>query len=506
MVILRNASFRWLAMAINMAAALVTAPLLIRQLGEAGYGAWSLVISVGVFLNVLDMGVSSAVNNFVASDLAAGNRRRVQRTVDTALFLYLLVAVLVIALHLALALLGGRIFSIPPEMLTGFSLALLVMGVSVAVNFPARVFEGCLWATERHFLVSLVESAVALGRLLVVIILVSIGGGLLVLAAGVTLLTVSGNLACFFISRRFLGELGSIRPSFDRGRAREILIYGRDSLAITLGRQAVNQGPMFVLGVVSAKAAAHLAVGLRLMVYPLNAVVSAAMVTAPRFAALKAKGDGPAQKALLLRAARYTAILAGLLCLGLGMLSGAFVKLWVGPAFDASAQMIRWLLPALFILMALVPCEAALMGLARHRKLAWVLIFEAALTLAGTAWLAPDHGVVAVGWSLGAAVLLFRPWVLVHYACRFTGTGVGEFLAGGPGWPILGLIVSTALTWWAFGGAQTATWPAIIRQALAITGIHLAVSWLVGLDRAERRYWLGLLRTRLGRKAPGRTP
>ena len=499
MVILRNASFRWLAMAVNIGVALCTAPLLIRHLGEAGYGAWSLIVSVGVFLNVLDMGISFAVNNFVASDLAAGNRGRVQQTVDTSLFLYGLVALVVILLHLVLAFLGGIIFNIPAKILHGFSLALLVMGFSVAVNFPARAFEGCLWAMERHYLVSLVDCVISLGRLMVIIILVWSGGGLLVLASGVALLTISGNLACFLISRRLLGELKSIRPAFSRALAKEMLVYGRDSLAIILGRQVVNQGPMFVLGMVSAKAAAHLAVGMRLIVYPLNAAMNMATVTTPRFAALNAKGDREGLKTLLFRTTRYTTILAGYFCLGLVMLSGAFIRLWVGPAFAASAEMILWLLPAMFILMALVPCEAALLGLARHRKLAWVLIFEAALTLAGTAWLSPKHGVVAVGWSLGAAVLLLRPWVLVRYTCRYAGAGIREFLAGGPALPLLGFFISMALSWWAFGRATPHTWGQLVWQGLELTGIHLVVSWLVALNRKERGYWLGFMRARLGK-------
>ena len=486
-------------MAVNMGVALFTAPLIIRQLGDAGYGAWSLVISVGVFLNILDMGISSAVNNFVASDLAAGRRGRVQRTMDTALFLYGLVAVVVIALHLALAFWGRHIFNIPAEMLPGFSMALVVMGASVAVNFPARVFEGSLWAIEKHHLVSLVDCAVSLGRLIVVVILVQTRGGLLILASGVTLITVSGFLACFFIGRRYLGELRSIRPVFDRSRAREIFGYGRNSVAIILCRQALNQGPMFVLGVISATAAAHLAVGMRLFANLLAAVVNAASVTTPRFAALKAREDRAGQTALLIKSARYTTILAGYFCLGLGMLSRPFIGLWVGPDFDASAEMILWLLPALFIMMALVPCEAVLIGLARHKKLAWVLIFEATLTLAGTAWLAPKHGVLAVGWSMGAAVLLFRPWMLVGSACHHAGCGAGAFLAQGPAGPLLALCASTALTWLAFGNAPPATWTEFILQGLALTAIHLAASWVVGLNREERRYWVRMVRSRLGR-------
>jgi membrane protease YdiL (CAAX protease family) len=102
--------------------------------------------------------------------------------------------------------------------------------------------------------------------------------------------------------------------------------------------------------------------------------------------------------------------------------------------------------------------------------------------------------------SLGAALLLLRPWWLPAYACRQVGLGLGAYWRRGPGRAALaGALAALPV------GALLALWPPRSWLGLVAAGLMLAalaapVFWWVGLDAQERAFWRGWLGERRGQR------
>jgi O-antigen/teichoic acid export membrane protein len=60
-----NVSINWAATAVSMVVPFFLIPFVVRHLGAAGYGVWILAVSAASYLNLLDLGLRSAVIRFV---------------------------------------------------------------------------------------------------------------------------------------------------------------------------------------------------------------------------------------------------------------------------------------------------------------------------------------------------------------------------------------------------------------------------------------------------------
>ena len=98
-MLLRNALAVQTSAFCDLAGAFITAPLLISHLGESQYGVWLLMVSVGAFLAVLDLGFSSSVTQYISQDLANEDRESLSRTLSISLAVYLLIGLVCLAAH-----------------------------------------------------------------------------------------------------------------------------------------------------------------------------------------------------------------------------------------------------------------------------------------------------------------------------------------------------------------------------------------------------------------------
>jgi len=70
---------------VGIATSFVMAPFLVKQLGNASYGFWELVLGLVGYLGVLDVGVGPAVVRFVAIADGSGDRAALSKTVNAGL-------------------------------------------------------------------------------------------------------------------------------------------------------------------------------------------------------------------------------------------------------------------------------------------------------------------------------------------------------------------------------------------------------------------------------------
>jgi hypothetical protein len=130
---------------LSILVALVLPPLLVRHMAPAEYSAWVLILQCSAYINLLDLGLQTAVGKFVAEYDTVGNHVASSRILSSS-FAILCISAAVGAV--AIALVCWRVphlfVQMPTALIGDLREGILVVGLSAVASFL-----GCLhWFTE----------------------------------------------------------------------------------------------------------------------------------------------------------------------------------------------------------------------------------------------------------------------------------------------------------------------------------------------------------------------
>ncbi|MEW5913778.1 MAG: oligosaccharide flippase family protein [Thermodesulfobacteriota bacterium] len=503
-MIVGNTVVGWAGRAVSLATSLVSVPILVHYLGKDGFGVWLLLMNVWIMAGLFDLGIYQAYVRYVADDFASGDPQDLAATNASCLSLYLIISALVLAVYAVVAYYADAMFSIPPESTSLVRWALLPLAISSAASFPARIFEGLLFAQEKIYVYTAVGIPLNLGRLGLIIAALELGWGLI----GVSLTFLVGSLAEYIIvawlSLRRLPARGWLRPGWRGERIKQIVRYAADTMLLIVGNRVRARTPTLLMGILSNPVAvAKFGVGNRLMSQSVEQVTASVVAAQPRFSLLESAEEMDKLRELFLRTCFYTGLIAGFLAVGIVFLAKPFIYLWLGPEFDESVTVVHILVLPMTLFAALGPCEALLYSLKKQRITGLVSLAEVAVMVLVYYLILARMGASGAALGLGLALVCLRPWLLPTYICRRIGLPLWAFWLKGIGraWLILGLAALALwplFTYWHLG-----SWVALVAggvvQCLVCVGFIAA-----GIGAEERSYWLGKLTTLRGRLAAAR--
>src|SRR5258708_236033 len=177
-----NVIMNWFAMAVGMVVPFFLTPFVVRSLGATAYGIWILAVSTVSYLNVLDMGLGSAVIRFVSKADAQGKPEEARSVIGAALWIRLLISVGVAVAGVFLAVVFPHLFKIPLALQRPGQITVLVCALGVAVTLVSGVFGSVLSASHRYDVLSSISALQTLARAGGVILILRTGYGLLPLA------------------------------------------------------------------------------------------------------------------------------------------------------------------------------------------------------------------------------------------------------------------------------------------------------------------------------------
>ena len=127
-------------------------PVMLKILGEAEHGLYSLANSAIGYLSLLSFGFGSTIIRYIAKYRAEENKAAVQRTFGFFLVLYCALAALVILGGWIIAENAGSIFkrSLSVPELEKIKILILVMALHTALSFPLSVITSISLAHERY--------------------------------------------------------------------------------------------------------------------------------------------------------------------------------------------------------------------------------------------------------------------------------------------------------------------------------------------------------------------
>src|ERR1700674_911994 len=421
--ILKNVGSSWSALATNVLVGIFLSPFILHRLGDAAYGIWVLIFSVTGYYGLFDLGIRSSIIRYVSKYTATGDREKLARFVNTALFSYTGIGLLSMALTVFLSSSAEHLFKIPPEMHSQSRLLLLVVGASVSLGFPLGVFGGMLEGLQRFYILNWTNIGSTLLRAALIVYFLNRGYGLITVALiTVALPIVSSILRAIIVFRLCPAHLGlryANKESF-----RNMATYGGTTfLAIVAGRLRFRTDELVLGGIM------YFSVGARIVDYAQEFVSSMAQIFVPMSSHSEAKGDLDRLRKVYIAGNRVCALLILPITIILILLGKHVIRIWVGARYIPHSYPVLVVLIIPFTLMLMQAASGrVLFGIGKHQSFGKVTMIEGIANLILSIALVPPLGVV--GDALGTAIplcctfLLFMP----RHLGKQLGVPVGSFV------------------------------------------------------------------------------
>ena len=403
---------------------LVVTPIVIRSLGKAGYGVWSFIGAVTIYLSLLDFGVGPAIVRFGAE--ARGRRApdELNEIASTGLVLYAVIGLVTLPVGAVLAWLVPWLAHVHSgHLVWDARISTFLIVLSLALRFPLGLFNNLLIAQQRWDIQNLGNFLSTVLYATLVAILMPHHGSLVLIGAltlGTTLLRLTFPLAWL---RRELPSLRLRRRFVTREGLRELTLFSSSNFLVQVSQKIVFSTDVIVVTLVlgSSRGGVY-SVAAKLFALAFGIGTAATSLMFPAFAELEGAAALERQRRLLLSGLRAGTALMLVLALPMLLIPDLLIDAWIQrPGFGGSHSVMAILAAVLLIHQPVFVLTQFLIARARQRAVAVASIAATLANLVLSFALAWAWGIdgVAVSTLLTDALLL--AWIVPRLAAPAAG-------------------------------------------------------------------------------------
>ncbi len=427
----RNILCSWSGHLVFIVAGFVMPRMIDRHLGQTVLGVWDFCWSVVGSFNMAQLGIGSSINRYVAKHRAVHDVDGFRRAVSSVLCVQVIAGLIVMLLTGAAAQLVPWLFrgQLGPEGHTASSVVAL-LGASLAIQTAFNTFAGVITGCHRWDLHNAISAGFYAASVAAMLIALSLGKGLPSLALVYLCGVAAAEVTRAVVAHRICPELRIGLRYAAWSQARRMLLFGSKTFINDLSALLLVQGNvMLVAGYLGSGALALYSRARALPIHAGTLVSKFAFVLTPTASSLQERGQLAELREFLIQSTRFGTFLVLPMTLGLAILGGPILRLWMGPQYEHGLLM-AILAVGCFLPMTQQPGMSILMGMNLHGRVGLVSLVAA---LCGN-----GLGVITVGvlgWSLpGAALAVVLPLTLGDgifvpiYACRQLGIPLTQYL------------------------------------------------------------------------------
>ena len=329
-----GAVISYLGIFINIVIGLVYTPWMIRCIGQADYGLYTLAMSViGIF--VFDFGLGQAVTRFAAKYIAEGQQEKVDQLMGVTYKLYLIADTLMILLLVGIYFFIPQIYQgLTPEEIEKFKIVYAIAATFSVLSFPFIPLNGIVSAYELFIQLKTCD-------LLHKIIIVVLMAGCLLMGYGLYALVIVNAIAgitMIIIKIIVLKRRTPLRVDWHfwcKGLLREIISFSIWITVAALAQRLVLNICPSILGYASDSrsiAVFGIAMTLEGYVYTFTSAIKGLFL--PKVTRLVTDGQHEDILPLMVRVGRIQLFILGLIILGFLCTGQNFINAWLGEDFS----------------------------------------------------------------------------------------------------------------------------------------------------------------------------
>ncbi len=475
---------------LSILVALVLPPLLVRHMAPAEYSAWVLILQCSAYINLLDLGLQTAVGKFVAEYDAVGNPIASGRILSSSFaILCISAAIGTVAIVIVCWRVPHLFVQMPASLIGDLREGILVVGLSAVAALPFGAFLAVFTGLQKYGFPSALATISRLLSSAGLAALLLMNGKLVQLVWLLAIFNVLTAVSQFLGWRAFARD--RVKFSFrlvDRSTTLLLAKYGSALSIWTVATLLISGLDLMIVGHYDYKDTGYYGIATSVTNFMLLLIGSLFGPLLPAVSSLQS-GRTPSQIGeLVVRVTRYCTLLICLI--GLPLFFGAYpiLKLWVGHNYAiGSVLFLQVLVLGNIIRMIAYPYALVVVATGQQHLAAISGIIEALVNVGVSIYLVQRIGAVgvAIGTLIGAFISLGLHLAISMKLTRSTILiSRRDFVLDGMLRPFVCVLPSVLfLPWWRrfnmlpLDPSWIATW--------ALTAFCLA--WFAGLTPTERR-------------------
>jgi O-antigen/teichoic acid export membrane protein len=342
--LLRNAFSNLLGAMVPALVALGTVPLVVRGLGDASYGVYSLVTAIVGYFAVIDINVTAGSVKFIAGFHAnrdnAADRDRINETVFFGLSVYTLLGLLGgIGLFFGAGFFVTRVFTVSPGLVEEAVATLKLAALGFFLGQLQTYLQSIPQALMRYDIASRVEMLFGTGVPLLTVGVLMLGYGLFEV---ILVRVVASAINCVVLwrcIRRLLPDLAWRKPG--PAIRRDLLGFSAYSFLSRFATLSYAYADKLIIGaLVGVTGLAYFTVASTLANRVLGLTFRLSGVFFPATSALAARGELDYLRKLYLKASRYVVFLNASVLVLVASFAYQILYYWMGPQFARAGQVV----------------------------------------------------------------------------------------------------------------------------------------------------------------------
>jgi O-antigen/teichoic acid export membrane protein len=388
--------------------ALLLPPFLTRILSKDAYGTWLLILQLSTYVSLLDFGIQTAVGRFVAHHNELGEFQERDGIVSTALAILIGSGLLAIGGVSILAWQLPNLFrNMPAELHQDAQLALLCVGVSLAIALPFSVFGGIFVGLQRYDIPGwIIGSSKLLGGIFVVLI-ANASHSIVMMAVVMGIVNIGAGIWQFLAYRKLASDIRLSASLVSRSGGKEISSYCFSLSIWSLATLLVSGLDTVIIGYFDYKAVTFYVLANSIIAIIVGIQSSIFSVLMPKAAALGSRNDSLALGQMLIDSTRYNMLILLAISTPLLLFGESLISVWVGETYrDNTMLFLKFLLIANLIRFSAYPYAIILIGTGQQQKVIITPMLEGISNFISSISLSSAFGGigVAVGTIIGGSV------------------------------------------------------------------------------------------------------
>lgn len=409
---------------------LLYTPIMLRILGQAEYGLYSLANSVISYLSLLNFGVGAVVVRFVTQYRAKNDDDGARRVLGLFVTIYSVLSAIVFIGGIILASVSDVFFAegLSASEIERLRVLVIILATGMAVTFPQSVFSSVAVAYEKFIFRRLLNIVATIAAPIINLAVLAAGFGTIGMAIGSTVSQICFTIIFLLYCKKSLG----IYPVFHQMPTqllRELFGYCAFVFLATIVDLLYWSTDKVLIGArLGSAAVAVYNIGGVFTSMLQNMSSSISNVFTPRVTTLVVK-DVPKQEIsdLLIRVGRIQFLIVSFILSGYIVFGRPFINLWAGSEYlDAYPVALLTMIPLAVPLIQSI-AFSTIMAQNKHQFRAIVYAIIAVINVISTYIVLPFWGIIGAAACTGIAYTVGNGLIMNNYYYRVTKLDIPRF-------------------------------------------------------------------------------
>lgn len=384
-------------------------PFIVSKLGEKNYGLWSLIVSMIGYMSMLDFGIKSSINRYIAKYKSSNDFENINKIYSNALLIYMIIGAIVLLISIPIAINSNNFFNIATQDISVFKRVTLVMLIYTALQFPLTVFSSILYAYHKFKVLNTIAIIELIIKACGFLYLLNITNNLMLFCFVVVLAGAIKDFSYFAISYSIVSKLRFSLTLINKETLNLIAKYSTVSFIGIIAGYIIFKTDNIVIAVfLTAEDITYYSIGFLICDYLAQIIQKMNSTFTPFFSEYESNNNQSEIEKLIFASTRYSLFIGLFLGISAIAFGKSFISLWMGNIYLPAYPVLLCLVIARISGLANDGIYSYLYGVGKHHIILYVGVIEAITNISLSVILVKKIGI------LGVAIGTMVPMVIVN--------------------------------------------------------------------------------------------